>query len=147
MSPARNRLASVLRQLAEHGFQILVEEPDQALIRDRDENDYVLTGAEDWVQAAILVVEAKELKGPFFHEATELALRLHSRFLGCRLGLDDEENLAVQYDIYPDLPVGHILLALGQLHYIGSVTSPLFREVLGGSAVNEDRIDHAFDAF
>ena len=64
---------------------------------------YVLASSDDWVQAAQMLFEADKLRGEYFPLALALALRLHCRFLGCRIGFDEDENLAIQYDIYRHL--------------------------------------------
>lgn len=141
----RTRLDQLLLDLQERGYETIDVESERAVIRNTEYGlVYVLTSGDEWVQAMQMMFDASQLQSPCRDSALTLALRLHSRFLGCRFGFDDEGNLAVQYDIYPEMTAHHIASALGQVHYVGSRSYPLFEEVLAGTAVDEERIDRAF---
>jgi hypothetical protein len=64
--------------------------------------------------------------------------------MGCRFGFDEDENLCVQYDIYPDMTAEHVALALTQMSYVAAACSPLFELVLAGGTVDDRLIERAF---
>ena len=145
-------LGALLVELGKHRYEIVHTGSgdgdchlSEAVVRSIElEHTYLLTASDGWIQAMQTLVEAGVLESsPYMHQALHLALRLHARFLGCRFGFDEDNNLAVQYDIYPDMTTEHVLLALGQLYYVGSSTFVLFEEVFGGKTVDDAPIDLA----
>jgi hypothetical protein len=128
----RERLAQLLAGLATHGFTTILNRGEDAVVRDADGEEFALFASDQWVQAGQKLVDAEALRASLHaSDAHQLALRLNSRFLGCRFALDDEENLCVLYDVYPDLAIEHVARALKQLAAVARTSLPLFEEVLG----------------
>lgn len=141
-----SRLEQLLKGLAKHGFDIVHVETDQAVIKSRDTDaTFILTASDTWISAMQMLFEEGELRASKFAPAAyRFAMQLHGRYTGCRFGFDEDENLCVQYDIYPDVSADHVALALTQMHYVGSACVPLFEVVLAGGTVDDRLIERAF---
>src|ERR1041385_6227646 len=125
MDNTPSRLLELLSELEQHGFETIAPPKidgalAQAVVRDvENDQTYALSASDAWVQAAQMLFESSRIENCGHNlEVMELALRLHSRFLGCRVGFDISNNLAVQYDVYPEFSAEHITLALAQLCYV-----------------------------
>lgn len=140
------RLEQLLGGLENFGFEIAHREPEQAVLRRTDDDaTYTLTADDSWVAAMQMILEAGALSvSKHAPAAIRFALELHGRYLGCRFGFDEDENLCVQYDVYPDMAVEHVALALTQMAYVAASTTPLFELVLAGGTVDDRLIDRAF---
>lgn len=141
-----SRLDQLLKGLKPLGFEITEADAEQAVIRNIEhDSTFVLSSGDTWVSAMQMILDAAELHASE-HAPTvfRFALELHSRFLGCRFGFDEDKNLCVQYDIYPDMTAQHVAQALTQLSYIAVTTVTLFQTVLAGGVVDDRLIDRAF---
>jgi hypothetical protein len=143
---AASRLEQLLAGLEAFGFEIAHREPEQAVLRRTDTDaTYTLTADDSWVAAMQMILEAGELTvSKHAPAAIRFALELHGRYLGCRFGFDEDENLCAQYDIYPDMSAEHVALALTQMAYVSASTTPLFELVLAGGTVDDRLIERAF---
>ena len=143
---AASRLEQLLAGLESFGFEIAHREAEQAVLRRTDTDaTYTLTADDSWVAAMQMVLEAGQLTvSKHAPTAIRFALELHGRYLGCRFGFDEDENLCVQYDIYPDMNAEHVALALTQMAYVAASTTPLFELVLSGGTVDDRLIERAF---
>lgn len=140
------RLDDLLTGLERYGLTIAHREPDQAVLhRASDDASFILAASDSWVSAMQLLFEEGELRASNHTAAAyRFALELHSRYMGCRFGFDEDENLCVQYDIYPDMSVEHVALALTQMSYVAAACGPLFELVLAGGTVDDRMINRAF---
>ena len=103
--------------------------------------------AEEWIQVATVVIEAGELRSSRGQSRLgEFLLELHSRYLGCRFGYDEDHALTIMTDVYPEnIRAKHIVAVMRQLDYIATVTVPLIRRVLEFGKVPPDSdVDAAF---
>lgn len=143
---SETRLEQLLKGLAKHDFEVVHVEADQAVIKRReDDASFILTASATWVSAMQMLFEDGELRASKHASAAfRFAMQLHGRYTGCRFGFDEDENLCVQYDIYPDVSPEHVALALTQMHYVGSACVPLFEVVLAGGTVDDHLIERAF---
>ena len=143
-----DRLDHLVARLKPLGFECAHREPDQVVLRRvEDDASYILTASDTWISAMQPLIEAGALAASKHTPAAfRFVLELHSRYMGCRIGFDEDENLCVQYDIYPDMSAEHVGLALTQMAYIAAATAPLFEVVLAGGVVDDHLIDRAFGA-
>lgn len=134
----------LLIALAKRHFEVIHEQEDQAVVRSTElDATFVLTRAGEWVQAEQTLLERDALTDNARLAAAELALRIHSRFLGCRFAFDDDGSLKAVVDVFPGTSVPHLIVMLSQLAYIASTILPLFEEVREDE-VDEERIEAAF---
>jgi len=142
----RSRLDQLLSGLKPLGFEVTEADAEQAVIRNIEQDaTFVLTGGDSWVSAMQMLVDAPDLHGSDNAAAVfRFAMELHSRYLGCRFGFDEDKSLCVQYDIYPDMTPEHVAQALTQMSYIAVTTVPLFETVLAGGVVDDRLIDRSF---
>ncbi len=141
-----SRLDKLVSGLERFGLETAHRETDQAVLRRlEDDTSFILTASETWISAMQLIFEAGELRASKHTAAAfRFALELHSRYMGCRFGFDEDENLCVQYDVYPDMTAEHVALALTQMSYVAAACTPLFELVLAGGTVDDRLIERAF---
>ena len=146
--PITPRFEQLLTALPRFGFEIAHREFDQAVLRRlEDDTSVILTASDTWISAMQLLFDAGELRASnHTPSAYRFAMQLHGRYMGCRFGFDEDENLCVQYDIYPDMDMQHIALALTQMAYVAAACQPLFELVLAGGTVDDRLIERAFAA-
>lgn len=135
---------SFLGTLTGQSYSILHEERDQAVVRSSDNSTFIVSCVGDWIRVAQTLLEEDEFAPQFRNQIAELALRIQSRFIGCRFAFDDDGSLDVVIDLLADTPEEMVGVALDQLAYVGSATLPLFVEVESGQVAADERIDLAF---
>jgi hypothetical protein len=76
----------------------------------------------------------------------EFILTLHGRYLGCRLGYDEDGSLAIMADIYPDTASPkHVVAVIRQLDFVANTILPLIRNTLEtGESPDSSVVDQAF---
>ena len=76
----------------------------------------------------------------------EFLLRLHGRYLGCRLGYDTDGALVMMTDIYPGiLAAQHVVDVMRQMDAVAGKLLPLLRSVVdSGELPAEPDVDAAF---
>ncbi len=142
-------LVAPLREVAAaakaEGYRVQVWEQDALLLETGEANTITLRAEGPWRVAMILVATAEELAAPGARaRVAELALRLHSRYLGCRFGDESGGNLVASVDLYPDLRSEQIMTRLAQLEDVAATAVELFERVVAGTEVTEDDVDEAF---
>lgn len=143
-----NKFDKLLNELLKDNFEIISKERNQLVINLPDsESTFVLLLSGDWLQVAAILLEKNDLeKFPYINLIGEVVLRIHTRYLGCRIGYDEDSNLTIQNDIYPENQRGnHIGHVLWQMDYIGNAILPLIQEtLLHGHLPTEEEIDQVF---
>jgi len=138
----------LLEDLQKDNFEIMNKERQQAVIKLPDsDNVFIFLLSGDWLQVAAVLIENIELDKYLYRNLIgEIVLRIHSRYLGCRIGYDEDANLTIQNDIYPENQEGrHVAQVLWQMNYIGSAILPLIQEtLLNGKFPNEEELDQSF---
>ena len=128
-----------------HGFEIEEVAPQEATVTDtKGGSIWSLYQVEAWVQIKGLIFEDTRPT-----QALCLSLmRLHSRLLGCRFGMDADNNLCLLSDVFPHDQTGEgIGAAVTQMQWIVDNTHGLLRRVQEtGIAADEDDIDDAFES-
>ncbi|MGD9713051.1 MAG: hypothetical protein AB7V46_13410 [Thermomicrobiales bacterium] len=138
-----SRLAGLTSWAQEENFIIEDVSPTEVSITDGDGgNVWWLSRIGPWLQVRGLVFEDVNPT-----EALCLSLaRLHSRLLGCRYGLDEENNILLHADIFPHDQSGSTVgEAILQMEAIVEHTYDLLQHVQeSGIAADDGAIDEAF---
>jgi hypothetical protein len=144
-----NKFQRLVEELEKDGFRVLHVEQSQAVVEiPESDSVFVLLHSEEWLQIAAVLLDRDAIQKSANEDALGRAvLRIHSRFLGCRFGYDEDSSLAIQRDIYPDNQnVPHIKTVIEQLDYIANSVLPLFQEALAtGAFLDEGQINSVFN--
>ncbi|MBA3511672.1 hypothetical protein [Sphingomonas sp.] len=136
-------LAGLSHWCEEERFVIKDVSPNEAAITDPDgASIWWLYRVEGWLQVKGLVFEEVNAT-----EALCLSLaRLHTRLLGCRYGIDEENNLLIHADLFPHDQSGSAVgAAIIQMQAIVDSTFDLLLRVQeNGIAADESAIDEDF---
>ena len=136
------RIPSFLEDLRGLDYEVIHAESFQAVVCSPEEVRYVIAGAGDWIQASQTIVDGEDVTESARAKIAGLALRVQSRFLGCRFCFGEDGSLNAVVDIFPGTPASLVRLVLGQLGYIAASVVPLFAEARVRE-VCEDRIELA----
>ena len=138
-----SHLAGLSQWCDEEGFLIEDVSPDEASITDDDGGSiWWLSRVEGWLHVRGLVFEEVNPS-----EALCLTLaRLHSRLLGCRFGMDGDNNIVLHADLFPhDQSGGAVAAAIIQMQVIVDSTYDLLLRVQeSGITADDGDIDEAF---
>jgi hypothetical protein len=138
-----SRLAGLAEWCVEESFLIEDVSPDEASITDADGGSiWWLFRVDGWLQVKGLVFEEVTAT-----EALCLSFaRLHSRFLGCRYGIDEDNSVLLYADIFPhDQTGGAVGAAIIQMQAIVDYTYDLLLHVQeSGIPADDSAIDEAF---
>lgn len=138
----------LLNNIEKKNFKIINKENDQAVVQLPNSNNcFVLLRSGSWLQVAAILIENDEMtKSSFVNLLGETVLRIHSRYLGCRIGYDDDNNLTIQQDIYPEnQKPEHLERVFWQMNYVGNSILPLIEKTLNSGKIPDDEeIERSF---
>lgn len=138
--------SNIVRKLKQHGFDVLTDGDDLALVIDGD-REFALTSSGEWLQIAQMVLNPAEIRNlPARSTIAELAMKAHAHFIGCRFGLTAENQLAVMSDVFPGTKFETLLAMFDQVSYMGAIMKPLFELAASGTVVSEAAIEFAIEA-
>jgi hypothetical protein len=149
VDPDLTALRNLVRGLRRLGHDAQIEqETGRGIVRPSvAQKGFVLLWSGDWLQiASVLTDKLAGVPSPNRERLAAFVLQVHGRYLGCRLGLDDDGDLSIVNDVYPGHATPkHIATVIEQLDYVAEVLSPLIHSIiLGGNVPSDAQIDEAF---
>jgi hypothetical protein len=141
-----NRFFHIVQKLKQHGFDVLTDGDDLALVIDGD-RQFALTSSREWLQIAQKLLDPAEIRNlPARSAIVELAIRSHAHFIGCRFGITAANQLEVLSDVFPGTSFETLLAMFDQVSCMGAILKPLFERAARGMVVSDAAIELAIEA-